>query len=277
VPLVYCDHNFIVTAGQEPDPYKDHLRQLGASGAVTFVVSPFHWIEMAEDADVARAEAKAHFVDSLRSRWLFGRRNIQGKEVAAAFFRFAGIPTDAPIMVADAVDVIADLAGQRAYRNSRAFVEHLRSIGPNHPLEQSLREALTTNQANILRYQAGRLTPDVMRRTETLYIELLLPVNTPAGLVIDADSKRRFLAAQQLTDFPSFALETRATKDNWAEARQMSHNNFLDQQHIMALPYVDFFITDDRRLTTLIARIVTDAPFRCATVITKAQFDCLYP
>jgi hypothetical protein len=277
VPLVYCDHNFIVAAGQEPNSYKDHLRQLGAAGTVTFVLSPFHWVEMAEDADYARAEAKADFVDSLHPKWLFERRNIQGKEVKAAFFRFTAIPSDVPEMVADAVDVIADLAGQRAYRDSRAFVTHLRGIGPNHPLEQSLREALTANQANIVHYQAGRLTSDVMRRTETLYVERLLPLNTPAGLVIDADSKRRFLAAQQLTDFPSFALETRATKDNWAEARQMSHNNFLDQQHIMALPYVDFFITDDRRLTTLIARIVADAPFRCATVITKTQFDCLYP
>jgi hypothetical protein len=80
-----------------------------------------------------------------------------------------------------------------------------------------------------------------------------------------------------MTDYPSFALETKATQDNWAAGRQLSQNNFLDQQHVMALPYVDFFITDDKRLTGLIARIVAGVPFRCATVITKAQFDGLYP
>ena len=72
-------------------------------------------------------------------------------------------------------------------------------------------------------------------------------------------------------------LETRGTYDNWDNGRQLTRNNFIDQQHIMALPYVNFFVTDDARLTTLIGRIVNGVPFRCATVITKAQFDCLYP
>jgi hypothetical protein len=253
------------------------LRQLVAAGAVTFVLSPFHWVDMSEDANVARSDATANFIDSLHSRWLFERRNVQRKEVATAFFQFAGIRSDTPQMVADVTDVIADLAGQRGDRDSRAFVTHLRGIGANHPLKVNLQQAFETNQANIVNHQAGKLTADVLRRAETIYVQQLLPTNTPAGIVIDEGSKRAFLDAQRLSDFPSFALETMATQDNWAQRRQLSRNNFLDQQHVMALPYVDFFITDDRALTGLIARIVATVPFRCGTVITKAQFDCLYP
>jgi len=277
VPVFYCDHNFIVTALQEPEHYKDHLRQLVANGVVMFVLSPSHWIEAAEDDDAARATAKADFMDSLRPRWLYERRAVQRKEVADAFFRFANIPADGPQMIGAVSDVIADLAGQPAHRDSRAFVAHLRGIGGEHPLEQSLRQAFETNQANTNHFRAGRLTPDLIQRTESLYIRQLLPTQTPAGVVIDADTKNRFLNSCQQTDFPSLTLEARATHDNWNEGRQLNRNNFMDQQHLIALPYVEFFITDDLRLRGLIARISAGLPFQVAALLTRADFDLRFP
>jgi hypothetical protein len=92
VPLIYCDHNFITTALQEPEAYLNHLRRLVESGTVTFVLSPMHWVDTAEDADICRGDAKANFMDSLQPRWLFDRRSIQRKEVTSQFFRFVGIP-----------------------------------------------------------------------------------------------------------------------------------------------------------------------------------------
>jgi len=59
--LAFCDLNFIVTAHQGADGYKDHLRQLAGTGTVTFVLSPMHWVEAAEDATPARGAAKADF------------------------------------------------------------------------------------------------------------------------------------------------------------------------------------------------------------------------
>ena len=277
VPLIYCDHNLIVTAHQGPDEYKDHLRQLIATGAVTVVLSPTHWIEAAEDRDAARGIAKADFMDSLQARWLHNRRSLQRREVSDAFFRFARIPADAPEMIGDVRAVIADLAGEPAHRDSRAFVSHLRDIGDNHPLERNLRQAFETNQANKARFRAGAMTPAIIQRTERLYIEQLLPTETPSRVVIDADSKNRFLSSCQLTDFPCIALETKATHDNWREARQLTRNNFMDQQHLMALPYVDFFVTDDARLRTLIARIPDGLPFPIATLLSKVEFDLRYP
>jgi hypothetical protein len=277
MPLIYCDHNFIVTSSQGQDPYKDHLRQLTVTAQVTFVLSPNHWIEAAEDTNADRGTATADFMDSLRPRWIYSRIAIQRKEIADAFFRFAKIPVDPPQMIGDVSDVIADLAGERVHRDSRAFVTHLRGIGADHPLEQNLSKAFETNQKNTVQFGAGKFTPAMAQRVEKRYVQQLLPAATPSGVVIDANSKEQFLNACQLTDFPAIALENRATQDNWHNSRDLSRNNFMDQQHLVALPYVDFLITDDGKLRSLIERISEGLPFRTATLLTKAEFDVRYP
>jgi hypothetical protein len=277
MPLVYCDHNFVVTAHAAPDPYRRHLGELVANGNATFILSSQHWIEMAEDRDLARGIATADFVDSLRPRWLFTRRSIERKEVGAAFFRFAGVPSDLPEMMGDVRDIIRDLVGQAVYRDSRSFVTHIRDIGACHPLRSSLQSALEANEANGVRFRAGRFTQEFQRGIERLYVEQLLPARTPANVVIDAGTKRRFLDAYQLSDFPSIVLETKATFDNWRAGRQLNRNNFMDQQHLIALPYADLFVTDDRALTNLVTRIAAGLPFRTAIVLTKSQFDLQFP
>jgi hypothetical protein len=252
VPFVFCDLNFIITSHQEPDAYKQHLQQLAGAGTVTFVLTPFHWAEAAEDANPVRGAAKADFMDSLLARWIYERRAIQRKEATAVFFRFLRVQADPPQMIGSVADVIADLVGAPAERRSRAFVAHLRTIGQNHPLRQSLEQAFDSNRVNGERFRAGELTPDFLCRMEKLYVRGLLPTQTPAGIVIDEDSKGRFLDGSRLTDFPAFAVESLATYDTWRENRQMNRNNFMDQQHLMALPYVDFFLTDDARLRALV-------------------------
>jgi hypothetical protein len=147
MPLAFCDLNFIVTAHQGADVYKDHLRQLVGTGTVTFVLSPMHWVEA----------AKADFMDGLQARWIYERRFVQRKETAAAFFRFRGIQGNPPQMIGSVAEVIADLTGVQAQRNSRDFVALLRIIGQNHPLEESLRQALDSNRVNGDRFRTGQL------------------------------------------------------------------------------------------------------------------------
>jgi hypothetical protein len=277
MPLIFCDLNFIVTGHQGADAYKAHLRQLAANGTVTFVLSPMHWVEAAEDGDAARGAGKADFMDSLNARWLHERRAIQRKEVAAAFFRFLQVPSAPPQMVSTVSDVIADLAGGPAERSSRDFVAHLRGIGQNHPLERSLRQAFESNQVNSDRFRSGRLDPAFLKKMERLYVQQLLPRETPTGVVIDEGSKRGFLNSFQMTDLPAFALEWAATQDSWRQYRHMNRNNFMDQQHLMALPYVDYFLTDDARLRALIGRISVGLAFAIANLSTKAEFDLRYP
>jgi hypothetical protein len=277
MPTVFCDLNFIVTAHQGIDIYKQRLLQLSRTGAVTFVLSPMHWAEAAEDRDPIRATAKADFMDSLKARWIYERRSVQGKEVAAVFFRFLGVDARPPQMLADLTDVVADLAGVRAERNSRDFVAHLRGVGPNHPLARSLQQAFDANQANGDRFRSGQLAFDFLRRMEKLNIGSLLPERTPAAAIISVNTKTDFLERCSLNNFPAVTVESLATYDAWRENRQMNRNNFMDQQHLVALPYVDFFLTDDAGLIALITRISQDLPFPIATVLRKADFDARFP
>jgi hypothetical protein len=277
MPLTFVDLNFIVTAHQGPEDYKEHIRQLGVSGAVTFVLSPMHWVDAADDADAARRASKGDFMDSINARWLYERRTIQRKEVADKFFTFANIPHAAPEMTGPLEEVIRDLVGVAAERHSRDFIDHLRGVGANHPLQTSLQAALESNQVNGERFRAGIIDRAFLGRMEKLYIQQLLPNQTPQGLLIDENTKQQFLAACTLTDFPAFAVESLATYDSWTQNRQMNRNNFIDQQHLMALPYVDLFITDDARLKALVGRIAPGLPFRVATMMTRAEFDAQYP
>src|SRR6266704_4251726 len=109
MPFVFCDLNFIINAHQESNAYTQHLQQLAGAGTVTFVLSPMHWAEAAEDADPVRGTAKADFMDSLLARWIYERRSLQRKEATTAFFRFLGIQADPPQLIGRIVDVIADL------------------------------------------------------------------------------------------------------------------------------------------------------------------------
>jgi len=238
---------------------------------------PWHWREMARDDDYARGISVADFCDSLHPAWLYERRTIQKREVAAALFKFANIPADAPIMWGDISDIIHDLVGTRTYRSCRSFVEHLRKIGTNHPIETTFRNAFDANKKNTTDFLAGRFTPQFLARVERLYIEGLLPATTPAGIAIDADTKRAFLTSYRLTDLPATALETKITHENWTFKRQLNQNNFLDQLHVMALPYVDLFITNDDKLSRLMKRAVAGMPFRTAEVMTKDEFDARFP
>lgn len=276
-PLIYCDSNFVITAHDAPQDYKTHLRELASGGKVKFVLSPWHWREMAQDADHARGTSVADFCDSLDPVWLYDRRTIQKKEVSAAFFKFAKVPAAPPAMLGDIGDIIYDLTGTRAYRNCRSFVEHLRNIGPNHPMEKSFKSAFDANQKNTADFLAGKFTPQFHAKIERLYIQGLMPATTPAGIVIDDVTKNAFLLSHKLTDLPATALETKITRENWALKRQLKQNNFLDQFHVMALPYVDLFITNDDKLSRLMKRAVAGMPFRTAEIVTKDEFDARFP
>jgi hypothetical protein len=274
---VYCDNNFVITAHDSPEEYKAHLRELASSGKVRFVLSPWHWREMARDADHARGTSVADFCDSLSPAWLHDRRTIQKKEVTVAFYRFVKVQADMPVMVGDISEIIHDLIGTKTYRNCRSFVEHLRAIGPNHPMETTFKNAFESNQRNTEDFLAGKLTPQFLIRVERVYIEGLLPAMSPGGISIDEATKRAFLSSYMLSDLPAIALETKITHENWALKRQLNQNNFLDQLHVMALPYVDLCITNDDKLSRLMKRAVDGMPFRTAEVLTKDEFDARFP
>jgi hypothetical protein len=276
-PLVYLDNNFVITAHDGPEQYKGHLRELVAKTAATFVLSPWHWPEMARDTNYERGSSVADFCDSLNPAYLYDRRSIQKREAASAFFRSAGIHADAPTTVGDISDIIYDLIGTRAHRKCKAFVEHLRQVGQDHPLAQTFERAPEVNAKNTGDFLAGRFTKDFLAKSQRLYVRTLLPTITPAGVAIDEGTKQRFLDSYNLNELPSTTLEWKITTDSWALGRRLGENNLVDQQHVSAVPYVDLFVTDDNKLTNLIKRAIDAVTFRTAELLTKAEFDKRFP
>lgn len=144
-------------------------------------------------------------------------------------------------------------------------------------METTFKKAFEANQKNTEDFLAGKLTPQFLTKVERLYVQGLLPATTPAGIAIDEATRRAFLSSYKLADFPATALETKITHENWAFKRHLNQNNFLDQLHIMALPYVDLFITNDNKLSRLMKRAVDGMPFRTGEVLTKDEFDPRVP
>ncbi len=279
VPLVYCDHNFIVSAYDGAEDYKNRLRGLAAGGAASLVLSTWHWLEMARDTNTDRGLSVADFADSLRPCWLFERRSVQRREAEEAFFAFVGVPHQKQPRIGSLAEVIADLTGASLkaasqYRDSRAFVRHMQTLGGNHPLEVNIRKNFVAQQQNGEAYRAGRLTDEMNRCLDRIYLGGLLPSQTPAGVAIDRTTKDKFLKSCSNNDFPSYAVEAALALDAWQTGRQLNDRAFRNSQHAIAVPYVDLFVTDDGTLSTAIQRVAAQLPFfRTAEVIRREKFD----
>jgi hypothetical protein len=144
VPFVYCDHNFVVVAHDAGPTYQNHLRQLVSQNKLRFVLSTWHWLEMARDSNHSRGLSVAAFADSLSPAWLFERLTIQRREVEDEFFRsFLGITHTRLPRLGSLADVLADMTGASpgitgTYRDSRAFVAYLQTLPETHPMARAI-------------------------------------------------------------------------------------------------------------------------------------------
>ncbi len=168
MPLIYCDQNFVVSPHDGLNDYKNDLRRLASSGTVNFVLSTWHWLEMARDRDTVRGSSVAAFVDSLTPRWFFERRGVQRREVEHAFFGFVGLSHQQQSGIGSLAEAIADLTGTTLqiasnYRNSRAFVQHMQTLGDDHPLQISIRNNFEAQRQNSEGYRTGRITDEMVK------------------------------------------------------------------------------------------------------------------
>ena len=277
-PLVYCDHNFVINAYDSGAAYHDHLRALSSTDRLKFVLSTWHWLEMARDKNAARGLSVAAFADSLSPLWIFDRLTVQRWEVEEALFRLMHIEHGVPARLGSLAEVLADYTGSdiritAGYRDSADFVSHMRTLDENHPLNTSLRGNFEAQKQNGENYRAGRLTTEMLRCLDKILIGRFLPGATPGGERIDVDTKDRLLHSCRLDDFRSIAVEGGLTLDAWQTGRILNDRAFRDSQHVVALPYVDLFVTNDAPLAAAIRRVATKLTFRTAEVITKVEFD----
>jgi len=280
--LIYCDQNFLIRIGKESGPYQDRIRELISANDVILVISAWHWVELARDRNHARGLALADFAESLQPMWIRERRDLQRHEAEASFFSFLGVSYSRPSPLTSRAEIIAGInrvpVASVAQISSREFVGYLQSAPKAMaPIQAGYRKNVTALEAIRRAGAAGRLTPEMNKKFDRLYVARLLPSQTPAGLVIDTQSRKEFLESLDIQTCPSIAVEFAISQDGWHAVGGYRWQDFIDRQHaISALPYVDMMATDDVDLTKVILRIRPNLRFPTACPITKERFDRLY-
>jgi hypothetical protein len=257
--LTYLDQNAVIyLAKAAADPaFRIKLDAAITSGQLTVVVSSWHLIETAKTKDVDKAVRLADFIDSLRPAWLLERHNIQTLEVRENFYRFAKLEFEGSPRLGTLSYVIATLNGERdspKYNIApRAFVEQW----INHPDQfDELGKSYEDNAKALdgLRQviKDGKMTDEIRKRADQLFLKSVLPAATPNGLEIPRELAAEYIERGEIMSIPTRAIEQAISDHEWNSMGRTDANSLIDKFHLVpALQYVDEIVSDDNFLHRL--------------------------
>ncbi len=255
--LIYFDQKDLIDvfdAGPDAHMHRS-LRALASGGQASIVISEFHIYEIRRDGDRQRRLDFAQFLDSLNPKALRTSREIHQEEVRCAFFSFLGVPYQAEAMLFTSLSDLSRFKKYRAFGLPKAEVTVTAWM---HHLDANPEEvAIVKNQQVIFSGFYSKLRDAVASDksgAETLlqegvhtYVKHLLPLNTPANVMIDEAARDAFLK--------QFRTETCASLDLTVNLFRLMHSNpvtrvrdtqIVDLQHVTMLPHVDLLTTDAR-------------------------------
>lgn len=239
----------------------------------------WHWVEMTRDRDDGRALALADFADSLSPGWLRDRVSLHREHVMTAFCGWCGISYEMPPAVVSRREMVADLNNQAVATvpeiSSRDFVQRWQA---RPDLLQPIVAAHKGNMQSFgwLRTHLRRVTKEGDRARRAA-LRGFLPQRTPAGLVIDPETKAKFLQECDVSQCGTLAVEVAISERDWHFLGHMRWQHFIDRQHVVpALPHVDSFATNDGRIARVVERIRPILPFRIAQTLSKEAFESSY-
>lgn len=256
MPLTYLDQNAVIYLEQAAnDP--TFRAKLDASGKLTVVLSSWHLIETAKTTDVAKAIRLADFIESLRPAWLLERYNIQTLEVGEDFYRFANLEFEGSPRLGTLAYVIATLNGEKESPKynirPRAFVEQW----INHPDQFDELKRSYENNAKALdglrqAIKDGKMTDEIRKRADQLFLKSVLPATTPNGLEIPRELAAEYVERGDIKSIPTRAIEHAISDHEWKSMERTDANSLIDKFHLIpALQYVDEIVSDDNFLHRL--------------------------
>ena len=194
----------------------------------------------------------AEFIDSLKPAWLLERRDAQRLEVQEDFCEFVKVDFPISPRVTTRSAVVASILGNTGAAKFdipvRAFVkqwiEHPEQL---EPLEETYRKGVDT----LLRLREiakeGKLTEEIRRQVDEIFVRASLPKTTPAGLEVGTNVIRDYVQQVDLGSLPTFAIETAISEHEWVSQGGADRNTLIDKFHLIsALPYVDEIISNDK-------------------------------
>ncbi len=288
---VYADQNFLIYCTKNPT-WQRKIKEAHNSGAITIVLSPWHFYECGRGAAHADADELLNFTEDLQPKWIIERADLQLFEFWAVWNQVWNSSKDTvePIGTFAEIAAIVSKVDERHLRNVKmrdyvnafsrynALAEVKKALENQRYVSDAVRNEYlrrrsdkTTWQDMELRHLAVQLarlelktngTNQVWDRANRLVYEQ--PIRTQMEFFISSSFTR---------ELKCHATEAAFTEELFASGGGLDARRFVDRQHAsVALPYCDRFITDDGELRKRCARIIGWLPFQSATVMTAEEF-----
>lgn len=189
--------------------------------------------------------------------WLLERHNIQTLEVREDFYRFAKLKFEATPRLGTLSYVIATLNGDKDSPKydirPRAFVEQW----INHPEQFDELNKSSEDNAKALdglrqAIKDGKMTEEIRKRSDRVFLKSVLPAVTPSGLEIPRDVATDYVERGHINSIPTRAIEHAISDHAWKSMGRTDANSLIDKFHLIpALQYLDEIVSDDNFLHRL--------------------------
>ena len=98
----------------------------------------------------------------------------------------------------------------------------------------------------------GKMTDEIRKRADQLFLKSVLPATTPNGLEIPRELAAEYVERGDIKSIPTRAIEHAISDHEWKSMGRTDANSLIDKFHLIpALQYVDEIVSDDKFLHRL--------------------------
>jgi hypothetical protein len=286
---VYPDHNFLIYCVKNPT-WRKAVTEAHKVGRITVVLSAWHFYEYGNASGYADTESLIEFAEELQPKWILERADLQHREfiVIWNYFWSGGPPDFNPICtLAEQAAALNRVPVERMSRYSiRDYVKHWSTPGALDEIQAVMKAQTEVARQNMSRYVADRNRFGVLPLTECAYVAIqfarLHEVQPWRVWALAQEIFREGPLSVQIQCFvywrcteylKAYMTEVALTLELYPTGAALSMNRQIDRQHaIMALPYCDVLVTDDKDLRNRIARVKPKLRFKTAEVMRGQDF-----
>ena len=281
MPLIYCDQNALSTLEAQDANFKARLYGRLQANNLQFVLSIWHWVEMSRNPSKLKAIRQAGFADSPNPHWLRDRVNIQSDETSEALFSWLNVAYARKAPFTTLAGMVSEL--NKIPLHQAQGLTSATFVGGWHGREDLLKPLTLAHRQNEMSFgwivKNLRRIRKEQRRLDMALVSRLLPTATPTGIVINDVTRKSFVEQFDLgaSNCKTLIVEQVISEDGWSFWGRLRWQNFIDRMHLIpAMPHVDYFLTDDKRLQRLIKRVKVELGFSGADPLNIKDFSSRY-
>ena len=282
---VYADQNFLIYCVKSP-VWRQAVLEAHRSGRICVILSAWHFYEYGNAAAHPETAELLQFAEELQPKWILERGDLQHQEFIAVWNNvWTGAPHEFnPIRsLAQAGASLNRVPVERMTKYT--ITDHVRSFSAPGALDQiqkELKRQQWVAKSNLNKYVNDKRFDAILPITVVFYIAVQL------ARLREIEPDRVYALANQFmrsepistqiqcfvfwrcTEFlRAYLTEVAFTLDLYPNKATLDPNRMIDRQHaIVALPYCDALVTDDKDLTRRCERVKQTLRFTSANVIT---------